>query len=216
MRDILPAAVHVHELRKGIGYGSHPVLPAEEPFVVGAAIRRRQEFAAVRHCARQGLSALGLPSVPVRSDSRGAPVWPDGVVGSMTHIAGYCAAAVATAGEFCAVGIDAESHRRLPTDVIILVCSEAERQHVRRLAAAVPHVSWEVVVFSAKESAYKTWYPLTLGWLDYDDVAIQIDPGRRRFIARVLVGPRPLRLAGRFAVDGATVLTAIALTRGTT
>lgn len=53
-------------------------------------------------------------SHPVLTGEGGAPAWPDGVVGSMTHCDGYRAAAVANAGEVRGVGIDAAHHLPFP------------------------------------------------------------------------------------------------------
>jgi 4'-phosphopantetheinyl transferase EntD len=44
----------------------------------------------------------------------GAPRWPDGVVGSMTHCNGYRATVVAHSGRVRSLGIDAELHAPLP------------------------------------------------------------------------------------------------------
>jgi 4'-phosphopantetheinyl transferase EntD len=69
------------------------------------------------------------------------------------------------------------------------------------------------VIFSAKDSIYKAWFPLTGRWLGFDDAVITIDAEGGCFWARLLVdGPAPLRkLTGRFLIEDALVLTAIAL-----
>ncbi|PZS40918.1 MAG: 4'-phosphopantetheinyl transferase, partial [Pseudonocardiales bacterium] len=69
--------------------------PGEAELITRAVDKRRREFRTVRHCARQALRQLGLPPAPVLRGERGEPKWPAGVVGSMTHCAGYRAAAVA-------------------------------------------------------------------------------------------------------------------------
>jgi len=56
---------------------------------------RRQEFTAGRECARSALSALGVQAAPILRGYRGAPQWPDGIVGQHRALRGYCAAAVA-------------------------------------------------------------------------------------------------------------------------
>src|ERR1700761_6826280 len=90
------------------------LFPAERACVGAARERRRSEYATVRLCARQAMHRLGLPPSPVLSGPRGEPLWPDGVVGSMTHCEGYRGAVLARAGEYLAVGIDAEPDRPLP------------------------------------------------------------------------------------------------------
>ena len=86
------------------------MFPAEAAAVVHAVPGRRLEFAAVRYCARQAMRRIGLPPVPILPDADGVPRWPTGVVGSMTHCAGYRAAAVARSDRLLGIGIDAEPH----------------------------------------------------------------------------------------------------------
>ena len=61
-----------------------------------------------RALARQALAAIGIAPVPIPSGPQGEPRWPSGIVGSITHCAGYRACAVGHADSFAALGIDAE------------------------------------------------------------------------------------------------------------
>nr|WP_203704748.1 4'-phosphopantetheinyl transferase superfamily protein [Asanoa iriomotensis] len=180
--------------------------PDEQPLVAQAVEVRRREFTTGRHCARLALGRLGLAPGPIGKDDGGAPRWPAGVVGSITHCAGYRAAAVAWSRELGAVGIDAEPADPLPSGVLPLVARPAERDW---LAGAPPGVAWDRVLFSAKESVYKTWFPLTGRWLDFLDAEVALDPARGSFVARILV-PGLGDLAGRFALRDGLVVTAIA------
>lgn len=136
-----------------------PLYPEEATAVAGSVEKRRREFAAVRACARSAMTALGLPPQPVLPGERGAPRWPEGVVGSMTHCEGYRAAALARTSDLAALGIDAEPHRPLPDGVLDLVSSSAECSRLRSLVAANPGVQCDRLLFSAKESVYKAWFP---------------------------------------------------------
>ncbi|MBX6384282.1 MAG: 4'-phosphopantetheinyl transferase, partial [Microbispora sp.] len=89
------------------------LLPEERPFIAQAVDRRRREFVTGRHCARLALARIGVPPGPIPRGERGAPVWPAGTVGSITHCSGYRAAAVAPAHLARAIGIDAEPHEPL-------------------------------------------------------------------------------------------------------
>src|ERR1700683_1547885 len=84
------------------------LFPSELAVAATASQRRRREFATARGCAHAALAGLGLPSAAILPDRRGAPIWPEGVVGSITHCSGYRAAAVAPAGQGAAVGLGAE------------------------------------------------------------------------------------------------------------
>jgi 4'-phosphopantetheinyl transferase EntD len=185
----------------------------EAATIAGAVTERRREFGTVRYCARKALRRIGVPAVPILPDRDGAPRWPAGVVGSMTHCAGYRAAAVARTGEVRGVGIDAEPHAALPGDVLDLVLREEERVRRRVLADAHPGLHWDRIVFCAKEAVYKAWFPLTRRWLDFADVSttVRLDG---TFHARVRVrGPRGDDqdldgFSGRWLVDRGLVVAA--------
>jgi enterobactin synthetase component D / holo-[acyl-carrier protein] synthase len=153
------------------------LFPEEEALLARAVQKRRLEFTTVRHCARVALARLGIPAVPILPGDRGAPQWPEGIVGSMTHCAGYRAAVVARSADLVTVGVDAEPHDRLPPDVLDTVTLPQERVQLARLAAERPGVHWDRLLFSAKEAVYKSWYPLTRRWLDFDEAEITFDAG---------------------------------------
>ncbi|MEV6313481.1 4'-phosphopantetheinyl transferase superfamily protein [Streptomyces sp. NPDC051840] len=151
--------------------------PEEARLVEAAVDRRRHEFAAVRACARRAMATLGLPPAPVLSGHRGMPLWPDGTVGSMTHCDGFRAAAMARASDARAVGIDAEPNEPLPPGVWEMISLPSERARLPR-EVEDPLIHWDRLLFSAKESVFKTWYPLTRIELDFDeaDITFRQDP----------------------------------------
>lgn len=76
-----------------------------------------------------------------------------------------------------------------------LVTVAEERRHLPELAARRPEVCWDRLLFSAKESVYKAWYPITGRWLGFEDAVITPDPDTGTFTARLLV-PGPV-VAGK-------------------
>jgi 4'-phosphopantetheinyl transferase EntD len=191
------------------------LFPEESAAILGAVRKRRLEFTTGRACARAALTMLGLPPAPIVPAARGAPRWPDGVVGSITHCAGYRAAAAARATDVAALGIDAEPHEPLPDGVLDVVALPGEHADVLRIGGLVPRLCWDRVLFSAKESVYKAWFPLTGRWLGFEDARLWIDPAERTFIAEILVpGPtvagRVLTsFAGRLLVRDGIIVTAV-------
>ncbi|MFD9502852.1 4'-phosphopantetheinyl transferase [Streptomyces sp. NPDC060035] len=191
--------------------------PEEEELVARSVDRRRHEFAAVRACARRAMAALGLPPVPVLRGHRGNPLWPEGTVGSMTHCDGYRAAVLARASEVRALGIDAEPDEPLPSDVWEVISLPSERRRIASDAdRAAPH--WDRLLFSAKESVFKTWFPLTGLELDFDEAEITfLRSGRTSrqgtFTAQLLrTAPGiPGSFEGRWLVQDGFAVTAIAL-----
>ncbi|MFI5621155.1 4'-phosphopantetheinyl transferase [Streptomyces sp. NPDC051567] len=195
--------------------------PEEARLVATAEEGRRREFATVRRCARTALATLGADPGPVLRDPKGAPVWPAGFTGAMTHCQGYRAAVVATSAEVAALGIDAEPNLPLSNPgVAALVTVDEERAWLPGLRARRPEIHWERLVFSAKESVYKVWYPLTGRWLDFQDAVITVDPAWSTFRARLLVpapvvaaGVRLDSLTGSYLVRDGLIVTAITVGR---
>ena len=184
------------------------VFPGEEDLIAKAVPARRREFVTARRCAREALRQLGHRPAPIRSGPHREPIWPDGVLGSITHCAGYRAAAVARAAEVTALGIDAESHAALPDGVRELVTTDGEPDMLAELSRTHPDVHWDRLLFSAKESIYKAWFPAHRGWLGFEDATLTIDPATHTFAARLRPGGE---LRGRFLTTPTLVLTAIAI-----
>jgi 4'-phosphopantetheinyl transferase EntD len=221
--ELLPAVVAFAE-----AFADAPdvvLFPEEEALLVRAVEKRRREFATARHCARTALGALGVPPAPILPGEAREPRWPPGIVGSITHCAGYRAAAVARARDVLTIGIDAEPDQLLTDKVLELISLPAERARLRDLATAAPGICWDRLLFSAKESVYKAWFPLARRWLGFLDADITINAadGNDRdanaavgtFEARLLVsapviGGAPLTgFTGRWLARDGVVLTAI-------
>jgi 4'-phosphopantetheinyl transferase EntD len=201
----------------GTGLFPEDLFPEEQALVARATEKRRREFTTGRACARAALAALGLPATPILRGYRGAPQWPDGIVGSITHCPGYCAAAVARTQDLVTIGLDAEPNAALPGGVLELVSQPAERARLRELAAQWPETGWDRLLFCAKEAVYKAWFPLTGQWLGFADADITIDPTEGAFTARLQVpGPvvngSPLTsFTGSWLASDDLLLAAIAL-----
>lgn len=214
MSRLLPPAARVAEAYADIVDAA--LYPEEEQAVAKAVDRRRAEFLTGRTCARRALGELGEASAPVPRGPNREPRWPAGVVGSITHCDGYRAAAVARADDLVSVGIDAEPHAALPEGVLATISLADEREQLRELSRARRDVFWDRLLFSAKESVYKAWYPLAARWLGFEDAQVTVDP-KGSFAARLLVpGPRVNgedieRLSGRWLVTERLVLTAVAV-----
>ncbi|HET9875343.1 MAG TPA: 4'-phosphopantetheinyl transferase [Mycobacterium sp.] len=195
-------------------------LPDEEPLIARSVPKRRHEFVTVRYCARLALQRLGEPPAPILKGEKGEPCWPDGIVGSLTHTAGFRGAVVGRRAEVRSVGIDAEPHDVLPDGVLDAVSLPAERAEITALAAAGA-LHWDRILFCAKEATYKAWFPLTKRWLGFEDAHITFDVDSSgltgRFASSILIDPAALSgpplttMRGRWSVDRGLVLTAIVL-----
>ena len=218
MRSLLPPDICVAETTGDFGH----LRDAEREYFASAVPKRVREATTARSCARVALKRLYLrepeltepPTEPVfvpRAD--GSPAWPAGVVGSMTHCAGYRAAAVGSAHRYAGVGIDVEPAVPLSAAVQELIVRDEER----RFAFGV----YSKVLFSAKEAALKTWYPLGFRGFDVSDISIACDvesgawrggeDARGTFTARIPTMPDAPVLPGGWAIGGGFVATAASL-----
>lgn len=193
------------------------LFPAEEEVISRSVENRRKEFATARMCARAAMGVLGLPPQPLLPGVRGEPQWPIGFVGSITHCAGYRGAVVSPGADTITIGIDAEPDEPLSNGVLEAVSLAEERKALSALAADYPDVSWDRLLFSAKEAVYKAWFPLAKRWLDFEDAILTFDPVAGKFSARLLVtgpqveGRQLMGFSGRWMAKEGLLLTAIAL-----
>ncbi|MFF8788743.1 4'-phosphopantetheinyl transferase [Streptomyces sp. NPDC015125] len=213
--ELLPETVSVAELSGEPPDGA--LLREEEPVVSRAVGKRKREFAAGRWCARRAMAELGSPPVPILPGPRGEPQWPAGLVGAITHCEGYAAAVVARSAQVLALGADAEPAKPLPDGILEAVTLPGERAVLPRTPCGTTPLPWDRILFSAKESVYKAWFPMTGRPLGFEDASISLDPYEGTFTARLLVpgwqlGDSVLSgFRGRWTVRAGLVMTAIAL-----
>ncbi|OZC61086.1 4'-phosphopantetheinyl transferase [Rhodococcus sp. 15-725-2-2b] len=219
IESILPNGVVSAELfADPPGLTPHPL---EAPLVAKAVDKRKREFTSARHCARVAMEKLGVEPAPIMRGKSGAPQWPKGVVGSLTHCDGYRGAVLAYSMQVRSVGIDAEPHGPLPDGVLEAVSLPAEREWLE--AAGREDIHWDRVLFCAKEATYKAWEPLTGRWLGFEDAHITFertgsgDDLSGTFHSELLVpgdtvsGPPLSAFDGRWMVAGGLVMTAISV-----
>ncbi|WP_437881335.1 4'-phosphopantetheinyl transferase family protein [Pseudomonas sp. LRF_L74] len=140
---------------------------------VRGVAKRQSEYLAGRLCAHEALHRLaGLDSFPARGED-GAPQWPTGVSGSISHGAGLAAALVANDSHWRGLGLDLETPlgadraARLASE--ILTADEMQRaRHLDPQAFALRVTQ----TFSLKESLFKALYPLVLKRFYFEDAEL--------------------------------------------
>lgn len=191
------------------GTGDPSVLMPEERIGQERWVPKRvAEFAAGRECARLAMSALGVgaQAIPAQPDRR--PRWPEGLLGSITHCAGFAAAAVARTGGLRSVGIDAEVVGALEQALWPRILGEGERRWLEEQPVA-ERPKWATVFFSAKEAWYKCQNPVTGWFLEFHEARVRITEQAAEPASFALsVDSRGMQLAGRGGIREGIACTA--------
>jgi 4'-phosphopantetheinyl transferase EntD len=193
--------------------GSGELMPEEAACIRRAVAKRRREFTAGRLCAREALASLGIHDFPLVVGEARVPVWPPGVVGSISHCKGFCGVAVARQGEVVGLGLDVERAEPIEPELLVRICTPRERE---RLATRAGAPDPGKLTFCAKESFYKCYFPLTRTFLGFQDVEVEFEPELRRFRARLVRADAPSicgvrELEGRLAWSDALAFAGVTL-----
>lgn len=184
------------------------IYPEERELIKHAIQKRQGEFAVGRLCAKEGLMKLGIDNFPILKDDKGAPIWPKGVKGSISHAPGCCAVVVARVEEGESLGLDIEKVDRLSEELWPYLFGEEEVNWLRNQGDDGIQTGASIL-FAAKEAFYKAQYLLTHSWLGFKDVVVQINKTKNEFTVRLLVDlgswQKGKEFIGRYALFGGYV-----------
>lgn len=149
------------------------------------AVRSRQRgYVAGRHCASMALTRYGSSAAQnaVETGAFGAPLWPAGVTGSITHSAKVALAVVASRHRWRSVGIDCEPVIEASTAADVADRILPEQRDIVWIGEWHRTLSFEetlTIGFAAKESIYKCLNPVVNEFFGFDAVRLQsIDMAR--------------------------------------
>ena len=174
LESLLPPGVHAVE--GPILFGEWDATPEEMMRTADHMAHRKAEFLTGRTYARRALRSLGMPAPTIGWNADRSPIWPEGVIGCITHTRDYCAAVVArTEGPNAirGIGIDIETPGRITDAIAMKTFTAAERA---ALALVPEELRQErmCVMFCAKEAFYKMQFPLTKAWVGFQDVEVTL------------------------------------------
>lgn len=168
--EVAPVKDHLNDL-----------LPEERALVEAAVASRRFEFSSARCLARRLLTDLGAKQQPLLPNADRSPIWPQGVIGSLSHSRRFCATAVArpeshVAAGLLGIGVDLEDMRPLRTPLFAELLTERELQQLDPHASQEQQANHVLATFSIKEAVYKAMSPINNDGLAFHDVEIQFEP----------------------------------------
>lgn len=150
------------------------LFPDEASLLDGATPARAREIAAGRILGRVVLAELScLPTAILRAPS-GAPIWPPGFCGSISHSRRHVAVAVARTTAFDSIGIDIEDGRSLGASISD-VASGVELEGLGHHLGAENSDDAGRMIHSAKEALFKCQAPVT-DCQDLDFLDIRLEP----------------------------------------
>lgn len=169
---------------------------------------RRAEFLAGRLAAAEAMRRLDIePGGVLGRTPDGAPAWPDGIAGSISHHSGVA----------CAV-VSADA-RGIGVDIAPLLAESQLRAVARRCLVDPERERWQsarevAVVFAAKETIYKAAHPRVGRYVGFDEADV-IEQTGGAWTARL--GEQLAReigmgwVSGAFAWESELVYTVLAL-----
>lgn len=137
---------------------NYPLLDEEYQFIRNSTERRKKEFSTGRFLSRQGLQALELPEIPIKIGRLYNPIWPEAVVGSITHDGDLCAVVISAKTNCHAknIGIDlvnlSNQHNNIQGLSHLFISDSSEYQIVSNFSI---RINPDLLIFSLKEAAVK-------------------------------------------------------------
>lgn len=158
--------------------------PEERLAVSRAVERRRFEYLAARHLARQAFAELGVRPCAVLNHADRSPCWPTELIGSLSHTSGWCGVALSRRDSgLSSLGIDAERLVAMSVGVLERVLTVAE---LADHEASGRSPSGAVLRFSAKEAIYKALYPRLKRFIGFHEVEVWPNEAESTFEVRAV------------------------------
>lgn len=185
--------------------------PGESACAERFVASRLAEFRHGRTCARQALARLGTAAADIPVGRHREPIWPAGVVGSISHEGEIAAAAVAWESEFLSLGLDLAGACELEADLIAKICRPEETERISNTTDGAGYAA--KLLFAIKEAAYKALWPAVRQVLDFQDLEIRLEGSRFAVISRSEQCPAGVaaRLIGQHARFGDVLAACAAL-----
>lgn len=144
----------------------------EEKLLIGESWSeaRLKTFVLGRYAAHCALKALKREVVPVLRGKKGEPIWPAGIVGSISHKDRIAVAAVGRKEKYKGMGVDIEDLMiALSEKEYSLFCTPTEIQSIRKRQKT------PIELFSRKEAVLKAYYESfnkLYNWEDIDVISL--------------------------------------------
>ncbi len=154
-----------------ISQSKHNLHSDEENYISKASEKRRREFVAGRQCAKLACNLLGSPTEKILRNPDRSPIWPENIVGSISHSNHVSGAIVSYNQYYAGLGLDIEKNHPLKDSVIEYFTNPEEYRYIKK--SGYDYLG--PLFFSAKESVYKCISQALNIKLNFSDISINID-----------------------------------------
>ncbi len=145
--------------------------------------KRIKEFIGGRHCVFKAAKNLGFKIKSLPMDDKGAPIWPNEIVGSISHTKGFAIAAVALKKNYKSIGIDTEVIINETKFSVIEknILTNFDKQFISTKNYPSKNEIY-TLIFSAKEALFKLINPLAHTYFGFNEAnMIDIDLSNKTF-----------------------------------
>lgn len=149
--------------------------------LLASSPKRKAEFLAGRCCAKSSLELIGMANFAVGIGSQRNPLWPSGVRGAISHCHQTATAVVTRDNNILGLGVDVEDliAADLVGSIVPYVLQESEELFLERDGLTAQEVL--TIIFSIKESFYKSVFPLVGKYFDFFAITIvDFDKGAQK------------------------------------
>jgi 4'-phosphopantetheinyl transferase EntD len=174
---------------------------------------KRAELARGRTAARNVLAIAGMTRVAIGASESGLPVFPDEIVGSISHKHQSAIAVAVRRSLIRSIGVDLEyDDERDEEDLLQRVCTDSERAFIPRLKSA-GYRSPATWIHSAKEAAYKAHFAVGHPDFDYDEIELSLHEESSAFQVVRIEGVADPSTLGLYARSGPWLISLAILAR---
>jgi len=182
----------------------------EARLVERAVESRQREFSTGRVLARRLLAQMNVTDFELLRDEDRVPLWPAGIVGSISHTGNLCAVAVAAETVCSGIGVDVEPDEPVGTGIERRVCTPPEVAWLDRGPAAERGHRCRMI-FSVKEAVYKAFYPQRREFWGFQEVSVKIDLPAQCFTARPPASSGAGQVEGRLIRRAGWIISGVAI-----
>ena len=147
--------------------------------------KKKAHFLGGRYCVHKALSIMRkedlefseidkdkqINAIPIQRNEQGAPIWPEGVIGSITHTESFIGAVVESSQNLRGVGIDTE--KILGPQSVTMVESLVSTDEEKKKSLSYDPFEYFTLIYSAKESIFKCLNPIIDKYIEFHDVTIE-------------------------------------------